>query len=399
MVALGAIIACLVAAGTAIALTHSTAQATGAHQDGKQAQAAAVRKSKSGPLRVLSVTPADGSTAADGAAPVRVKFSTALAAGSPMPRLRPAIAGSWKQVAGNVVEFIPQKGFGEHVHVRLGIPGGPAGVQAPGGRHLAQPVTVAFRTGAYSGVRLAELLAQLGYLPLRWTAAGSTGTSAASAASTATAGAAAGDTAAAVTAQRIAAFAPPAGTFAWKPGYPSRLHRMWHGGRPSSLIIHGAVRAFEADHGMIMDGVAGSAVWRALFTAAVKGQSNRHGYTYAVADQKAAPETLAVWHNGRLIFRQLANTGIPVSPTGVGTFPVYLRYQNQIMRGTNPDGSTYADPVAWVAYFNGGDAVHYFPRYSYGSQQSLGCVELPWRPAKRIWPYLTYGTLVTVTPL
>ena len=36
------------------------------------------------------------------------------------------------------------------------------------------------------------------------------------------------------------------------------------------------------------------------------------------------------------------------------------------MKGTNPDGSKYADPVAWVAYFNGGDAVHYFPRGFYG---------------------------------
>ena len=67
------------------------------------------------------------------------------------------------------------------------------------------------------------------------------------------------------------------------------------------------------------------------------------------------------------------------------------------MKGTNPDGSKYADPVAWVAYFHGGEAVHNFPRYSYGFPQSLGCVELPWAPAKRVWPYLTYGTLVTVT--
>jgi hypothetical protein len=41
--------------------------------------------------------------------------------------------------------------------------------------------------------------------------------------------------------------------------------------------------------------------------------------------------------------------------------------------------------------------VHYFPRASYGWQQSLGCVELPYNQAKFIWPYLTYGTLVTVT--
>jgi hypothetical protein len=40
--------------------------------------------------------------------------------------------------------------------------------------------------------------------------------------------------------------------------------------------------------------------------------------------------------------------------------------------------------------------VHYFPRYSYGFQQSLGCVELPWTAAEKAWPYLTYGSLVTV---
>jgi hypothetical protein len=50
-----------------------------------------------------------------------------------------------------------------------------------------------------------------------------------------------------------------------------------------------------------------------------------------------------------------------------------------------------------VAYFNGGDAVHYFPRGSYGFRQSLGCVELPYPAAERAWPYLTDGSLVTVS--
>ena len=67
------------------------------------------------------------------------------------------------------------------------------------------------------------------------------------------------------------------------------------------------------------------------------------------------------------------------------------------MSGTNPGGSHYSDPVSFVSYFNGGDAVHYFPRGSYGSQQSLGCVELPYNAAERAYPYLTYGSLVTVT--
>jgi len=41
--------------------------------------------------------------------------------------------------------------------------------------------------------------------------------------------------------------------------------------------------------------------------------------------------------------------------------------------------------------------VHYFERPGYGYYQSLGCVELSAKPAKFIYRYLTYGTLVTVT--
>jgi hypothetical protein len=42
--------------------------------------------------------------------------------------------------------------------------------------------------------------------------------------------------------------------------------------------------------------------------------------------------------------------------------------------------------------------VHYYLRGSYGFPQSLGCVELPMNEAAKAWPYLTYGSLVTVEP-
>jgi hypothetical protein len=76
---------------------------------------------------------------------------------------------------------------------------------------------------------------------------------------------------------------------------------------------------------------------------------------------------------------------------------VYLRYTTQTMSGTNPDGSHYSDPgIPWVSYFNGGDALHGFIRYSYGYPQSLGCVEMPFASAKTVWPSTPIGTLVTV---
>ena len=177
---------------------------------------------------------------------------------------------------------------------------------------------------------------------------------------------------------------------------PSQLTSQWKVGQ-DNMLDQGAIRAFESTEGLTMDGVAGPQVWADLLTAAGKNQLNPNGYSYALASQESPHESLKVWHNGKLILSTAANTGIPGASTVDGTFPVYERLQFQIMKGTNPDGSKYADPVYWIAYFNGGDAVHYFNRPAYGYYQSLGCVELPWTQAKFIWPYLTYGTLVTVT--
>jgi lipoprotein-anchoring transpeptidase ErfK/SrfK len=68
------------------------------------------------------------------------------------------------------------------------------------------------------------------------------------------------------------------------------------------------------------------------------------------------------------------------------------------MKGTNPDGTKYNDPgVPYINYFNGGDAIHGFERASYGSAQSLGCIELPYDAAAQVWDLIDYGTVVTVS--
>ncbi|MGH3278566.1 MAG: Ig-like domain-containing protein [Trebonia sp.] len=324
------------------------------------------------PLRLLSVSPADGTHNANGSAPITLTFSSALSPGTPLPSLSPKVAGSWK-ASGTTATFTPASGFLPGTKVTLTLPGGMDGVS---GGTLAKTSSASFTTGSYSTLGLQQLLAKLGYLPLTFTPS-SSGT-----------GATASPTS--------IAYAPPAGTFTFKPGYPSQLTSQWQTGKNNMLDV-GAIRAFESVQGLTMDGVAGPDVWSHLLTAAAKDQLNPNGYTYALASQYSPHETLKVWHNGKLILNTPANTGIPGSNTADGTFPVYERLRYQVMKGTNPDGSKYADPVYWVSYFNGGDAVHYFDRGAYGYYQSLGCVELPWKSAKFIWPYLTYGTLVTVT--
>jgi peptidoglycan hydrolase-like protein with peptidoglycan-binding domain len=365
----------LAAAGVYYYLQHpSAAQAAGnvGHKLGASGPPAAKE-----PEQVVSVSPADGATKVDGGGQISVVFSEPLSANSPMPTLKPAIKGTWQR-SGDTAVFQPSRGFSPRTKVTLTIPAGSTGVQSAGGGLLATSVTAKFRTGTFSSVRMEQLLAQLGYLPLTWVP--STGKAA---------------PLSDPNAQLSAAYDPPQGIYTWQRGYPIQLKRLWRPDRPSE-VLRGAVIAFESDHGLALDGMIGTGVWHAMFRALTHGQLNTHGYTYALASQRP-PETLTVWHNGAIVFKHLANTGIPIRPTAVRTDPVYLRYRFQIMKGTNPDGTKYADPVAWVAYFHYGEAVHYFPRYSYGSQQSLGCVELPYAPAKRVWPYLTFGTLVTVT--
>ena len=91
------------------------------------------------------------------------------------------------------------------------------------------------------------------------------------------------------------------------------------------------------------------------------------------------------------------NTGIASRPTQNGTFAVFEHISGGTMSGINPDGSHYNDPgIRWISYFNGGDAIHAFPRATFGTPQSLGCVELPLAAAAKVWPYTPIGTLVTI---
>ena len=147
---------------------------------------------------------------------------------------------------------------------------------------------------------------------------------------------------------------------------------------------------------MTADGFPSMAVFRALLRDEISGRRAQGGYTYVFVDE-TLPQTLTLWHDGRVVLRTLVNTGVASRPTDLGTFPVYAHLTSTTMTGTNPDGSHYSDPgVPWVNYFSGGDAVHGFYRGSYGWPQSVGCVEVPVPTAEQIFPYVQVGTLVTV---
>jgi hypothetical protein len=324
-------------------------------------------------VTVVSVSPSNGSTSVNGASPITVTYSGPVTPRTALPTLSPSIAGNW-QVSGHEAIFTPQVGFTENTHVTVNIP-------PPTEATTLAARSFSFTTGHYSVLRLDQLLSQLGYLPVTWTPAEASGDIPASDSN----------------AQLSAAYDPPAGSFTFDSGYPSALSSQWSVGT-SNEVLDGAVRTFEFDQNLTMDGDAGHQVWSHLLTAVAKGQQNQHGYTYVWITQ-AGTEHLDLYHDGRLAITSPVNTGIAGRSTADGTFPVYLRYQVTQMTGTNPDGTKYNDTVYWVSYFNGGDAVHAFPRAGYGWYQSLGCVELPsyGSTAEDVWNLITYGTLVTVT--
>ena len=329
------------------------------------------------PLMVAALSPAAGSSLAAPASPITVHFSKALARGSPAPTLIPALAGTWTRPDPATFEFLPQSLPVPDQVITLDVPDGPGGVRAADGGVLTAPVTASWTAPAGSVLRLQQLLASLGYLPVTFQAVAPVTPTAST--------------------ETAAAYTPPAGSFPWRWGaVPPRLAAQWQPGSYGPMT-RGAVMAFEAAHGLAADGDAGPLVWSALINAAVAGGPIAPGYSWVYVSE-GHPEVLALWHNGAVALLSHANTGVPQAPTPTGTWAVYARYPATTMSGINPDGTHYVDHgVPFVNYFDGGDAVHGFLRSQYGFPQSVGCVELPLAAAQRVYGLLYVGALVTVT--
>jgi lipoprotein-anchoring transpeptidase ErfK/SrfK len=320
-------------------------------------------------LSVLSTAPTGANV--DSGSVISVQFSTDLAPGSPLPTLSPPVAGQWAVLSASLLQYEATAPLVPGTQETITVPDGAHGVVGSRGQHLDAPFTASFTVAPGSTLRLQQMLAELGYLPLNFTAAAPL-----------TSPTQEGD--------------PQVGTFTWRwPDQPASLTSLWTPGT-YNVITKGAVMNFESQHNLKVDGIAGPAVWGAVLTAVENGQGDALPYGYVYVSQ-TLPESVTVYQNGAEVYQTVANTGVAGAPTGVGTFPVYARYTVTTMSGTNPDGSKYVDPgIRWVSYFNGGDALHGFPRASYGFPQSDGCVEMPIANAAVVFPLTPLGTLVTV---
>src|SRR6202034_205697 len=128
------------------------------------------------------------------------------------------------------------------------IPGGSTGMVSDQGQFLSTSTTVPFSVETGSILRLQQLLAELGYLPLTFTPT------------------------APLTSLTQEADVQQ-GTFGWRwPNQPASLTSLWTPGQ-MNVITKGAIMDFEDQHGLATDGQPGPQVWTDLLADAASGHA------------------------------------------------------------------------------------------------------------------------------
>jgi peptidoglycan hydrolase-like protein with peptidoglycan-binding domain len=310
---------------------------------------------------------------ANGTKPLSVVLSAPVAPTSPPPTLRPAVAGTWA-VAGNAEVFTPVSTLEPCSTYTLTVW---ADTVATGHTPLGHRKTLGLQVTCPPIAGLQQALARLGYLGAsfrpQYTVQIPPGPETRREAA-------------------VHAFHPPRGRLAPHPSSAPEVE-MGH----LDEVTKGALTVYQSDRGLQPTGEPDYATWASLLSSEVVNRRAPRPYTW-VSVTESLPETLEVHRGDRVAFSTPANTGVPGAETAQGTFPIFSRFVSTTMSGTDVDGTKYVVPdVPWVNYFNGGDAVHGYPRASYGFPQSNGCVELPIEAAHTVFGMLSLGDVVQVT--
>jgi len=325
-------------------------------------------------LEVVQTSPQASSTGVLPNGPFQITFNQPIQK-STMSHLKTSVTGQWSSVGPDTVKFTPTQTLlpDTVLTIKSNLLGN-GGPTATNGDTLAQTINLSWTSEGGSILRLQQILATLGYLPLTWTPSVSqTNLS---------------------PLQQL--YSPISGTFSLRyANTPLSLQTSFQAG-VDNRMTQGAMIAFERNHGLPAYSSIRPLLWPALLSGEASGTVNPYGYSYTTVST-ATPETLTIWNDGNIVLHTPVNTGLPQTPTPKGNFFVYLRYPTQTMRGTNINGSYYTDHgVKWVNYIDGSVAVHGFVRASYGFPQSLGCIELPVSEAAIAWKWLHYGSLVNI---
>jgi peptidoglycan hydrolase-like protein with peptidoglycan-binding domain len=322
------------------------------------------------PTRLVAL--AKHAVIANGTEPLVVTLSAPVSPTSPPPTLTPMVAGTWS-IAGDTEVFTPVSTLQPCSSYALTVW---ARTSSTGHAPLGRRRTVGVQVACPPIAGLQQALARLGYLGAklhpRYIVHIASG---------------------AETRREAAehAFHPPRGALVPDPSDAPPVD-MGH----LDATTRGALEVYQADRGLEATGEPNSATWASLLFDETVHRRDPQPYTW-VAVSESLPETLDVHRGHHVVFTTPVNTGVPGAETEQGIFPIYARYVSTTMSGEDVDGTKYVVPdVPWVNYFNGGDAVHGYPREAYGFPQSNGCVELPIEAAHTVFGMLAIGDIVEV---
>jgi L,D-transpeptidase catalytic domain/Putative peptidoglycan binding domain len=312
-------------------------------------------------------------TIANGAAPLSVTLTAPVYRTSPAPMLTPEVAGGWK-IVGDSEVFTPVSALEPCADYTLTVWAGTTSTaHAPLGRRQ----TIHLHVACPPIAGLQQALARLGYLGARFRPRYRVHVPSGR-----------------QTRREAAAYAyrPPQGALVPDPADAPATQT-----GQLDAVTRGALEVYQADRGLPVTGEPDGATWDSLLYDETVGRRDPRSYTWVRVTERL-PETLYLHQGDRVAFTTPVNTGIAGAETALGVFPIYARYVSTTMAGEDPDGTKYdVSDVPWVNYFNGGDAVHGYPREAYGFPQSNGCVELPIEASRIVYGMLQIGDIVEVT--
>jgi len=104
-------------------------------------------------------------------------------------------------------------------------------------------------------------------------------------------------------------------------------------------------------------------------------------------------QVLRAYAGQMLVFQTLVSTGLPATPTVVGTYRIYAKYVSAPMSGPG----YYLPNVPYIMYFYRGYALHgTYWHSNFGRPMSHGCVNLSVADAEWLFSWAEVGTPVVV---
>jgi peptidoglycan hydrolase-like protein with peptidoglycan-binding domain len=356
----------------ALAIVGIVALAAQGHGVGNQIGARASASTPPSPLPPTVLAALPRRTIANGTEPLTVTLSAPVSPSSPEPTLTPKVAGTWS-IVGDADVFTPVSTLEPCSDYALTVW---ARTSSTGHAPLGRRRTLRLQVSCPPLAGLQQALARLGYLGARLRPLYDVHLPP-------------GPETRREAAEH--AFHPPRGRLASHPddAPPAQMGQL-------DATTKGALMVYQSDRGLEASGEPNAATWASLLYDETVNRRDSEPYTWVTVSE-SLPETLDLHRGSHVVFTTPVNTGVPGAETAQGIFPIYARYVSTTMSGEDVDGTKYVVPdVPWVNYFNGGDAVHGYPREAYGFPQSNGCVELPIEAAQTVFGMLAIGDIVVV---